>query len=80
MGAGLDAFLASEGYIRPPIAHSTKLPDEMEIRETDRGGPGQDRGNLMLPSTNRRGPATSGVTVEAVLQPVLAITVVAATS
>ena len=27
----------------------------------------------MLPSTNRRGPATSGVTVEAVLQPVLAI-------
>ena len=44
MGAGLDAFLASEGYIRPPITLSTKLPDEMEIRETDRGGPRQDRG------------------------------------
>ena len=39
MGAGLDAFLASEGYIRPPIADSTKLPTEMEIRETNQGKP-----------------------------------------
>jgi len=62
MGAGLDAFLASEGYIRPPIAHSTKLPDEMEIRETDRGGPGQNGGIQSYAAVYEPPrPATSGV-------------------
>jgi hypothetical protein len=28
-----NAFLASEGYIRPPVADSTKLPAGMEISE-----------------------------------------------
>jgi hypothetical protein len=42
MGAGFNALLVSEGYIRPQIADSAKLPAEMEISETEGGAPGQN--------------------------------------